>query len=235
MREKFLKKSQFSPPPYSNRFIPYPQAAPWPPSLASLHHHQRVGDYFDMPALPPRTKFRGNSLYQKKQQIFWDQPDHSPVLKRTEIAMEKNHTPVWPNTLKTSTQQLKFQSAILHRGLFDARSGELFVVVLKMFATKINRIKMMSLFWPVTHQGFAIFKTLHLILEPQTTIYKWMFGKTTIFYIKIWNHPIETTIYKWLFGVPGYTHTPQKFEKWPYLKPETTFSKATIIFFVSSR
>ena len=40
-------------------------------------------------------------------------------------------------------------------------------------------------------------------LEPQTTIYKWMFGETTIFYVKIWNHPIETTIYKWLFGVPG--------------------------------
>ena len=40
-------------------------------------------------------------------------------------------------------------------------------------------------------------------LEPQTTIYKWMFDETTIFYIKIWNHPIETTIYKWLFGVPG--------------------------------
>ena len=40
-------------------------------------------------------------------------------------------------------------------------------------------------------------------LEPQTTIYEWMFGETTIFYIKIWNHPIETTIYKWLFGVPG--------------------------------
>ena len=35
-------------------------------------------------------------------------------------------------------------------------------------------------------------------LEPQTTIYKWMFGETTIFYIKIWNHPIEATIYKWL-------------------------------------
>ena len=35
-------------------------------------------------------------------------------------------------------------------------------------------------------------------LEPQTTIYKWMFGETTISYIKIWNHPIETTIYKWL-------------------------------------
>ena len=40
-------------------------------------------------------------------------------------------------------------------------------------------------------------------LEPQTTIYKLMFGETTIFYIKIWNHPIETSIYKWLFGVPG--------------------------------
>ena len=40
-------------------------------------------------------------------------------------------------------------------------------------------------------------------LEPQTTIYKWMFGETTIFYIEIWNHPIETAIYKWLFGVPG--------------------------------
>ena len=40
-------------------------------------------------------------------------------------------------------------------------------------------------------------------LEPQTTMYKWMFGETIIFYIKIWNHPIETTIYKWLFGVPG--------------------------------
>ena len=39
-------------------------------------------------------------------------------------------------------------------------------------------------------------------LKPQTTIYKWMFGETTIFYIKIWNHPIETSIYKWLFRVP---------------------------------
>ena len=32
---------------------------------------------------------------------------------------------------------------------------------------------------------------------------KWMFGETTISYIKVWNHPIETTIYKWLFGLPG--------------------------------
>ena len=30
-----------------------------------------------------------------------------------------------------------------------------------------------------------------------------MFGETTIFFVKIWNHPIETSIYKWLFGVPG--------------------------------
>ena len=43
----------------------------------------------------------------------------------------------------------------------------------------------------------------HTCLEPQTTIYKWMFGETTISYVKVWNHPIETTIYKWLFGVPG--------------------------------
>ncbi len=44
----------------------------------------------------------------------------------------------------------------------------------------------------------------HTFLELQTTIYKWMFGETTISYVKIGNHPIETTIYKWLFGVPGW-------------------------------
>ena len=32
-----------------------------------------------------------------------------------------------------------------------------------------------------------------------------MFGETTIFYVMIWNHPVETSIYKWLFGVPGET------------------------------
>ena len=48
---------------------------------------------------------------------------------------------------------------------------------------------------PLEHNAF---------LEPQTTIYKWMFGETTIFYTKIWNHPIEISIYKWLFRVPGY-------------------------------
>ena len=45
-----------------------------------------------------------------------------------------------------------------------------------------------------------------MYLEPQTTIYKWMFGETTISYIKIWNHPIETTICKWLLQVPGNIH-----------------------------
>ena len=30
-----------------------------------------------------------------------------------------------------------------------------------------------------------------------------MFGETTIFLIKIWNHPTETTIQKWMFRVPG--------------------------------
>ena len=43
----------------------------------------------------------------------------------------------------------------------------------------------------------------HINLEPQTTIDEWMFGETSIFYIKIWNHPIETTIKKWMFRVPG--------------------------------
>ena len=28
-------------------------------------------------------------------------------------------------------------------------------------------------------------------------------GETTIFHVKIWNHPIETTIYEWMFQVPA--------------------------------
>ena len=32
---------------------------------------------------------------------------------------------------------------------------------------------------------------------------KYLEPQTTIFHIKIWNHPIVTTIYKWFFGVPG--------------------------------
>jgi len=43
----------------------------------------------------------------------------------------------------------------------------------------------------------------HTFLEPQTPSFKRIFGETTIFYKKIWNHPIEATIYKWLFRVPG--------------------------------
>ena len=43
-------------------------------------------------------------------------------------------------------------------------------------------------------------------LELQTTSFLWMFGETTIFHVKIWNHPIETTNYRWLFGVPGTPH-----------------------------
>ena len=38
---------------------------------------------------------------------------------------------------------------------------------------------------------------------PNNHIYMDGNGETTMFYIKIWNHPIETAIYKWLFGVPG--------------------------------
>ena len=57
-----------------------------------------------------------------------------------------------------------------------------------------------SSFPPTKHSSFL---TRFLHLEPQTTIYKWMFGETTIFYIKIWNHPTETSMYKWLFRVPG--------------------------------
>ena len=61
----------------------------------------------------------------------------------------------------------------------------------------------------------AFFNSDHL--EPQTTIYKWMFGETTIFYIKIWNHPIETSIYKWLFGVPGSDQV-QRNNCWGYFR-----------------
>ena len=61
---------------------------------------------------------------------------------------------------------------------------------------------------PEIHQWQRLFLfggdlMLGISLEPQGQpfVNKWMFGETTIFYIKIWNHPIETSIYKWLFGV----------------------------------
>ena len=57
--------------------------------------------------------------------------------------------------------------------------------------------------------------------------HKRMIGETTIFYIKIWNHPIETSIYKWLFGVPGSSlefdnKNLWRLPKWfPHLPPAT--------------
>jgi len=30
--------------------------------------------------------------------------------------------------------------------------------------------------------------------NPKQPFIKWMLGETTIFYVKIWNHPIETSI-----------------------------------------
>ena len=55
-----------------------------------------------------------------------------------------------------------------------------------------------------------------------------MFAETTIFYIKIWNHPIETTIYKWVFGVPGTSFKHQSsggifFEDWINLSTWSTY------------
>ena len=58
-------------------------------------------------------------------------------------------------------------------------------------------------FFPTILNLYIMKIKFYVHLEPQTTIYKWMFGETTIFYVKISNHPIETSIYKWLFGVPG--------------------------------
>ena len=50
-------------------------------------------------------------------------------------------------------------------------------------------------------------RCIYIYLVLQTTIFYWMFGETTISYVKIWNHPIETTIKNCLFGVPGiYIH-----------------------------
>ena len=44
---------------------------------------------------------------------------------------------------------------------------------------------------------------IYIYLVLPTTIFYWMFGETTIAYVKNWNHPIETTTNKWMFGVPG--------------------------------
>ena len=47
---------------------------------------------------------------------------------------------------------------------------------------------------------------------PKQPVFKWMFGETTIFYVMIWNHPIETTIYTQMFQVPGYCTSTQSFK-----------------------
>ena len=52
--------------------------------------------------------------------------------------------------------------------------------------------------WP---EWFKMIRSYYLV--PETTILKWMFGETTISYVKNWNHPIETTTSKWMFEVPG--------------------------------
>ena len=39
--------------------------------------------------------------------------------------------------------------------------------------------------------------------NPKQPFFPWMFGETTIFYVMLWNHPVETTINNGLFGVPG--------------------------------
>ena len=49
----------------------------------------------------------------------------------------------------------------------------------------------------VCHRGCLQFNTWAWNPK-EVTICKLMFGETTIFYRKIWNHPVETTIYKWL-------------------------------------
>ena len=57
--------------------------------------------------------------------------------------------------------------------------------------------------WHETKQRCLGWYCSHTCLVPQTTSFKWMFGETTISYIKIWNHPIETAIYEQMFQVPG--------------------------------
>ena len=61
------------------------------------------------------------------------------------------------------------------------------------------------------HERMLLFSSLAFLilgpstsyLVPETTCLKWMFGETTISYVKIWNHQIETTTNKWMFEVPG--------------------------------
>ncbi len=52
-----------------------------------------------------------------------------------------------------------------------------------------------------------------------------MFGETTIFYVKVWNHPTETTIYKQMFQVPGCTYhnlSPHE-SMWGFIPPRRLY------------
>ena len=39
--------------------------------------------------------------------------------------------------------------------------------------------------------------------HPKQPVLKWMFDKTAVFHVRIWNHPIESTSREYLFRVPG--------------------------------
>jgi len=56
-----------------------------------------------------------------------------------------------------------------------------------------------------------------------------MFGETTIFYVMIWNHPVETTIKNWLFGVPGNNHFSSHFFRFQLFRTSGGFKSSFII------
>ena len=71
---------------------------------------------------------------------------------------------------------------------------------------KKNAFKWTIISWPLIQSpniATVLCATpLPVVTSHHSPLRFWL-GETTIFYIKIWNHPIETTIYKWLFGVPS--------------------------------
>ena len=74
---------------------------------------------------------------------------------------------------------------------------------------------------------------------------KWLFGETTIFHLKIWNHPIEATIYQWMFQVQGihiilcwvpsrhcYGFNESPLAKWWWFPIATEFGQARIFVYI---
>ena len=59
-------------------------------------------------------------------------------------------------------------------------------------------------------------KSIYVYLEPQTTIYKWLFqlDNSKYLYRKWLFH--QTSIYKWLFGVPGIEYDNKPYNKGKY-------------------